>query len=154
MQSTSRSFWKLIIMSVAVALGFAQPIQAQDVGATFGFNYETYEMTGPYPANTVNFSALPLASRLRTRNEDASSAESVNPLIGGSFDESEHPKQSQDGCNSDPRVLMRLAKSLPATGSRGASKSIISLAMSLPFPASNCTNGVPLYFARSAGVLR
>jgi len=41
-------------MSVAAVLGLAQPILAQYVGATFGFNYETYELTGPYPAATEN----------------------------------------------------------------------------------------------------
>ena len=37
---TSREFWKLAMMSVVGVLGLAQPIQAQYVGATFGFNDE------------------------------------------------------------------------------------------------------------------
>jgi hypothetical protein len=60
----------------------------------------------------------------------------------------------QDGCDSEARALTRLPKSLPAIGSCRASKSIISLAMTLPFPSFSCTNGVPRYFARSADVLR
>jgi hypothetical protein len=54
MKFIRRRFWKLTIMSVLAVLGYAISAQAQYVGATFGFNYETYEMTGPYPANTEN----------------------------------------------------------------------------------------------------
>src|SRR5882757_6777924 len=54
MKLTSRRFWRLTILFVVAAFGIAQSMQAQYLGATFGFNYETYELTGPYPANTEN----------------------------------------------------------------------------------------------------
>jgi len=55
MKLIGRRLLRFSIMSLVAALGCAVSAQAQYLGATFGFNYETYELTGPYPASTVNF---------------------------------------------------------------------------------------------------
>jgi len=69
MKWNSRGFWKLAMMCVVASFGCGQsneganlPIptapvstQTQFIGSTFGFDYETYELTGPYPASTENY---------------------------------------------------------------------------------------------------